>query len=227
MIPETSAVNIAYSSECKGQTTPAVGRITSCFVKVSDASGISTFSLVCPGNQQGQGSHQAVPLPYPDQVFSALFAGKVVVVGIGNPAAGDDAAGCLVAERLLAAGCAGVINAEEVPENAVGPIMAARPDTVVLVDAVDLRAEPGSLAILDRTQLTSYCPSTHRVPVTLLMRYIGEVTGARVLLVGIQPQTVGFGLPMSAAVEATVVLLADVFRQLIGAEGRDRRRPSC
>ena len=159
--------------------------------------------------------------------LATLLGGKVVVVGIGNPDCGDDAAGCLVAERLLGAGCSGVINAEEVPENVVGPVMAERPDTVLLVDAVDLRTEPGSLAVLERTQLASYCPSTHRVPLELLMRYLEHTTGARVVLVGIQPQCVGFRLPMSVAVEAGATRLAALLTQLLGAEGRNARRPSC
>jgi len=138
----------------------------------------------------------------------------VVVVGIGNPGRGDDGAGPRVA-RLLArqlrpeeAEGAGdrivaVINAGTTPEAEAGRIAAHRPDCVLLVDAVDFGAPPGSACLLDEEDLMSRAGwSVHRPPLALLMRYLKERTGARVVLMGIQPENVEWSARMTEPVRA-------------------------
>ncbi len=150
----------------------------------------------------------------------ARLGDKVVVVGIGNPLRGDDSAGSCVAQRLaLANARASVIDAQEVPESYVGRIIAARPDTVVLVDAVDIGGRPGDAAIIESDQIERYDPTTHRVPLGLVMRYLRCETGADTFLIGIQPSRVALGLPMSREVEESVVLLARLLERTLAAKG--------
>jgi hydrogenase maturation protease HycI len=143
--------------------------------------------------------------------------GSVVVVGVGNPLRGDDAAGCEVARQLEGRSAALVVNAEEIPESHLVRIAASRPDTVLFVDAVDLRAAPGSIAVLESKQMTGYCPSTHRVPLGILMECLRRDVGADVFLVAVQPRQIGFGAPMSAEVEASVTLLIKTLEALLPA----------
>jgi hydrogenase 3 maturation protease len=147
------------------------------------------------------------------------LSGRVVVVGIGNPLRGDDAAGCLVARRLRGAEGARVIEAEEVPESFVGDIAAAMPDVVALVDAVDLGAEPGAVAMLEREQVATYAPTTHRMPLSLVMEVVQRRTGADVFLIAVQPLTLAFGAKVSPEVSATVEVLAAVLSELLRAPG--------
>ena len=153
------------------------------------------------------------------------LSGRVVVVGVGNPLRGDDAAGCLVVRRLRGAEGARVIEAEEVPESFVGDIAAAMPDVVALVDAVDLGAEPGAVAMLEREQVATYAPTTHRMPLSLVMEVVQRRTGADVFLIAVQPLTLAFGAKVSPEVSATVEVLAAVLSELLRAPGvrpRDR-----
>lgn len=144
----------------------------------------------------------------------------VVVVGIGNPLRGDDAAGSRVAQRLaLASARASIVDAQEVPESYLGRIVAARPDTIVLVDAVDIGGRPGDAAIIESDQIERYDPTTHRVPLGLLMKYLRCETGADTFLIGIQPYQVAFGLPMSREVEKSAVLLAVLLERTLAAKG--------
>ncbi len=147
------------------------------------------------------------------------LSGRVVVVGVGNPLRGDDAAGCLVARRLRGAEGARVIEAEEVPESFVGDIAAAMPDVVALVDAVDLGAEPGAVAMLEREQVATYAPTTHRMPLSLVMEVVQRRTGADVFLIAVQPLTLAFGAKVSPEVSATVEVLAAVLSELLRAPG--------
>lgn len=144
----------------------------------------------------------------------------VVVVGIGNPLRGDDAAGSCVAQRLTRASARAsiIVDAQEVPESYLGRIVAARPDTVILVDAVDIGGRPGDSAIIESDQIERYDPTTHRVPLGLVMRYLRCETGADTFLIGIQPSRVAFGLPMSREVEESVVLLAGLLERTLAAK---------
>jgi hydrogenase 3 maturation protease len=148
--------------------------------------------------------------------------GNVVVMGIGNPCRGDDAAGSLVARRISEAPGARVIDAEDVPENYLRQVVGEEPDTVLLIDAVDLHSAPGSVALLDKDQVAGYWPSTHRVPLSLLMDYLGRETHARICMIAIQPRQTAFFQPMSAEVSSSVEGVADVLKSVLGA----RRRPA-
>jgi hydrogenase 3 maturation protease len=149
--------------------------------------------------------------------LAARLSGRTVVVGVGNPLRGDDAAGCLVARWLHGAEGARVIEAEEVPESFVGDIAATMPDTVVLVDAVDLGAEPGAVAVLEREQVAAFAPTTHRLPLSLVMDVVQRRTGADVFLIAVQPLSLEFGAPVSPQVGAGVELLAGVLSGLLRA----------
>jgi hydrogenase 3 maturation protease len=138
--------------------------------------------------------------------------GKVVVVGVGNALRGDDGAGCLVARCLAGTPGLVVIEADEVPESYVGLIASERPDTVVLVDAVDLDAAPGAVALAGRPDLAGIVTNTHRVPLGLVMEYVERETGARTCLLAIQPRELRFHRPMSDEVQATVGHVAELLR---------------
>ena len=152
--------------------------------------------------------------------LAAGIHGNVVVMGIGNPCRGDDAAGSLVAQKINAAPGVRVIDAQEVPESYVRQVVGEGPDTVVLIDSVDLNSAPGSVAVLDKDQVAGYWPSTHRVPLTLLMDYLARETHARVCLIAIQPRGTGFMQPMSGEVHASVAGIARVLNDVFEAARR-------
>ncbi len=139
-----------------------------------------------------------------------------VVVGVGNPSRGDDAAGCLVAMALREAeeerGTVGlrIVEAEEVPESFLGPIVRPSPDTVVLVDAVELGESPGSVALLEVEELAEREASTHQAPLSLVAHYIRRETGADVFVLGIQPGGREVGAAPSAEIREASGVLADL-----------------
>jgi len=147
--------------------------------------------------------------------LATAMQGTVVVMGIGNPCRGDDAAGSLVARKISDVPGMDVIDAQDVPENYLCQVAEKRPDTVVLIDSVDLKSAPGSVALLDKDQTAAYWPSTHRVPISLLMNYLERETHTRVLLIAIQPRQTAFLQPMSAAVSSSVEAIAGVLKEVI------------
>jgi len=147
------------------------------------------------------------------QLAHAL-TGRVVVVGIGNPRRGDDGAGSLLARRLGAIPGLTSFDVEEVPESWVAPIAAARPDFILLVDAVHLGADPGTVALTRAEDLAPRGADTHRLSLRLLMELLERRTGAPTRLLAIQPRELGFGAPMSPEVVTSVDALAALLTRL-------------
>jgi hydrogenase maturation protease HycI len=154
--------------------------------------------------------------------LSNAIQGNVVVMGIGNPCRGDDAAGSRVAQQICSAPGVCVIDAQDVPENYLCQVAGQRPDTIVLIDCVDLKSAAGSVAVLDAYQTVAYWPSTHRVPVSLLVDHLERTTHARIILIAIQPHDTGFLQSMSAEVLSSVEGIADVLNDVL-----ERRRVSA
>jgi len=178
------------------------------------------------------------PAPLLDQDLverlAVRFGRETMVVGIGNPWRGDDGAGCLVARFLGSPDGPGsgsapggarvpglgdpklhlrVIDAEEVPESFLGSILDPPPNTVILVDAVEMNAPPGSVALLDLDQVEDRGASTHRAPLSLLARFIEAESGADVFLLGIQPDSRILGTQPCTEVQKAAVALAGVLRE--------------
>ena len=149
--------------------------------------------------------------------LGSVLEGNVVVMGIGNPSRGDDAAGSRIAQQICRAPGVCVIDAQDVPENYLCRVADHRPETIVLIDCVDMKSAPGSVAHLDmeKDRTAAYWPSTHRAPLGLLVDYLERTTRARVFLLAIQPRQTGLFEPMSAemlsSVESVADLLNDVF----------------
>jgi hydrogenase 3 maturation protease len=149
-----------------------------------------------------------------DQLASRI-QGTVVVMGIGNPCRGDDAAGGLVAAQIRDVPGVYAIDAQDVPENHWRQVANQRPDTIVLVDSVNLYSAPGSVAVLDKDRIAGYWPTTHRMPVGVLMNYFERETHARVFMIGIQPGQTEFMQSVSAEVQASIAAVAEVLNRVL------------
>jgi hydrogenase 3 maturation protease len=101
-----------------------------------------------------------------------------------------------------------ILDAGETPESATGLIRKFRPTHVLIVDAAVGDHQPGTIFFIDKEKIRQEDISTHRIPLAHLVRYVEETIGCRVILVGIEPQAVAWGKPVSAAVRAAVYQLA-------------------
>lgn len=152
--------------------------------------------------------------------LASRIQGSVIVMGIGNPCRGDDAAGSLVAQQISDLPGVRVIDAQDVPEHYLCQVVNQRPDTVVLIDSVDLGAAPGSVALLEKDQVADYWPSTHRMPVSLLMNFVAQEAHVRILLIAIQPGQTVFMRPVSEEVHTSVASVAAVLNSVLATSQR-------
>ena len=175
-------------------------------------------------------------------------AGRLTVLGVGNPDRGDDGAGSRCVRRLaralgaspllfrggLASDTEGqtparrarpgesprgpflaklervqVLDGREAPESLTGPIRRFRPSHVLIVDAVSAGNPPGTVFFVDPSAIPEDDLSTHRIPLSHLVRYLEETVGCRVLLLGIEPKNMGEGKGLTRPVSRAAADLAD------------------
>lgn len=163
---------------------------------------------------------------------------RVLVAGVGNIFRGDDGFGSAVLERLAA---------ESWPEGVVakdfgiGAIHLAYElvdgwDVLVLVDAVDRGAEPGTLFVIEpdlaaARDLPASMLDAHDLAPQAVLALVPRLGGelGRVRVVGCQPGSLEDGIGLSAPVSASLDTAAGVVRRLVSAElGREpgREAPS-
>ncbi len=125
-------------------------------------------------------------------------------MGIGNTLRQDDGFGPALIERLKGKIKAICIDAATAPENYTGKIVQARPDTILIVDALDLDRAPGEYEILKKDDILKCGLSTHDISPKMFIEYLEERTQAAIYLLGVQPQGLSFGQEMSAEVKSAL-----------------------
>jgi hydrogenase 3 maturation protease len=153
------------------------------------------------------------------QPQSLVAASRVAVVGIGNELNGDDAAGVLAAGAIHAtlkpsASPADldsrvlVIEAGAAPENFTGPLRRFQPDLVILIDAADFQAVPGTITWIDWQDADGLSASTHTLPPSVFSDFLVHELNCQVGLIGIQARQMEFDQPPTPEILAAVLELA-------------------
>ena len=129
----------------------------------------------------------------------------MLIVGIGNRLRGDDGVGPEILKRLKnQIPTLLLFDVGQVPENYLGKIVKQRPDTIVLIDAVDLGASPGTINIIEKDDIKDESLSTHNISLKLVVKYLQKETSADVFLLGIQPKTTEFGREISEPIRESL-----------------------
>jgi len=142
---------------------------------------------------------------------------RVVLVGVGNPMRADDGVGPKIIELLQKRLLENVmlINAETVPEAFTGKVEKYKPTHVMLIDAANFRGQVGEARLITGAQIGGQALSTHSLPLSLFIRYFEKSIDVPVILLGIQPKTIDFDMPMSREIEEAAVSIADTLIQIL------------
>jgi len=156
------------------------------------------------------------------QLFEQLrkFCGsRTLIVGIGNVLKGDDGAGPLVCEQLKHAKVsAEMIDASTVPENYIQPIIKKAPENLLVIDAIDFGAPPGTIRIFKPEQLNSYTISTHTLSPRLFVDMVCQNIKLDVYFVGIQPAQIQLGQSISPQVSRAIQQLSHALTEVFPLE---------
>ena len=122
-------------------------------------------------------------------------AGKVVIVGVGNPIRKDDNVGVEVIKRLegKVSDSVYLIESETVPENFLQEIVELKPTHVLVIDAAVMNLKPGEARLVEPGEMGGYAVSTHNLPLKIFLDYIRENAGSKVALLAVQPKDVSLG----------------------------------
>ena len=153
--------------------------------------------------------------------FKEAFAAaqRIALLGCGSHLRGDDAAGLEIVERLDDLNSEQnkdrlqIFNGDVAPENQTGNIKQFSPDLVLLIDAVDMGLEPGTVSLVPSTELEidGVSFSSHMLPMNILIDYLIRETGCSVLLLGIQAESLDFMADLTPKVATAVdSLVADL-----------------
>ena len=140
--------------------------------------------------------------------------GKVLLVGIGNTLRGDDGLGPKIIEALDGKVQAELLDVGEVPESYTGRIISVRPDTIVLIDAVDFGGAPGSAVFLNAGEMAARFPqiSTHKISLSVLAQWAEANGTTRVWLLGVQPESLKSQQQLTPTLQNTLELLCDLLK---------------
>ena len=138
---------------------------------------------------------------------------RLAVMGVGNLDRGDDAAGVYAAARLLKRARhksprLKVILAHNVPENFTGQVRAFAADAVLVLDAAGGGFPPGTIHVVDAERIAAEDVSTHRTPLSTLAEFLEKTAGCRVVILGIEPETLAPDSGMTPRVRAAAAEVA-------------------
>ncbi len=131
-------------------------------------------------------------------------------MGVGNELRGDDAVGIYVARNFRKEGWL-IIECGTVPEDFTSQIKKIKPKLLVIVDAAEMNLNPGEIRIIPEEKIPKVAFSTHGMPLSLLMDYLKPFTG-KIILIGIQPQTMEFGKYMNENVKRAANELIEILK---------------
>lgn len=147
--------------------------------------------------------------------LSSLQDSHTVIVGIGNTLKGDDGAGPLVCKKLRDLNVdADVIDAATVPENYIQSIIKKAPRNLLIVDALDFSAPPGTIEVFQPERLDSLVLSTHTLSPRLFIDMIRREIDVNVYLIGIQPAQTKLGQSLSTEVSEAVQRLSQTLIEI-------------
>ncbi|MHC4725697.1 MAG: hydrogenase maturation protease [Planctomycetota bacterium] len=142
-----------------------------------------------------------------------------LIVGIGNIIKGDDGAGPLVCQQVkLVNISADLIDAGTVPENYIQSIIKKAPQNLLIIDAIDFEAAPGTIRIFEPEQLSSHVISTHSLSPRLFVDMVCQNLSINVYFIGIQPAQLMLGQSVSRQVNLAIQQLSEVLTQIFPAE---------
>ena len=143
--------------------------------------------------------------------------GKTAIVAIGNILRGDDGLGTKLIELLRPKNLkASLFDCGTAPENYIFPILSTSCDTIVLVDAADLKSSPGTIGVFDLEKISNVSFSTHNPSPRLFTDLLS--TGKEdlnIFVICIQPKSTRLGEPLSEEVLRSLDILGDVFAQVL------------
>ena len=145
---------------------------------------------------------------------------RISIVGIGNALRSDDAAGGLVARRLMESRLIQdletvlVMDAGHAPENGTGQLRRFEPNVVLMIDAAEMGEQPGTIRLIELDEIDGMSASTHSLPLSMLANYLVLELNCQIAVLGIQPVSIDVGEGIDPRVDRAVQQIVSEFEHI-------------
>jgi len=150
---------------------------------------------------------------------------KLAIMGVGNTIKGDDGVGIVfinnlikyynnqhnnqnngenynlnnkeinkIQDKLL------FLNCGVVPENFTDVLKKEKPSHIIIVDAALMGEEVATIKIINPDDIITTGFSTHSLPMSIIVKYIRHNIDTDILIVGIEPEQLDLGAPLSKTI---------------------------
>ncbi|MBO8131652.1 MAG: hydrogenase maturation protease [Candidatus Marinimicrobia bacterium] len=142
------------------------------------------------------------------ELFSIIENGgykKILIIGIGNELRGDDRAGLILAEKVFENLSIFIPTIKKIiagtnPENYIEKMIKFSPELIIIFDSSDFGAEPGTVQLFRREDISNNSISTHAYSIGIIEDYIKRSINSDVFYVLIQKKNTEFGRKISREV---------------------------
>jgi hydrogenase maturation protease len=141
----------------------------------------------------------------------------VLIVGLGNSLLQDDGVGVHVARLLITDPPAGTDVIEGGTDlMGLAPYL-ERYSQVLVIDAMDAGERPGTLyqCALDDLEPSGQTVSLHELGLRAVLEFIDSARHPNITILGIQPERIGYGLELSASLQARLPEVAGAAREIV------------
>lgn len=143
------------------------------------------------------------------------------MIGLGNELMADDGVGIHAIRRLRDVLPAETPCVEIGTATLRAEALCEQVDIVIAIDAVHADGRPGSVYVLDIDDVAMpEVDSLHSLSLAGLMHFIPQDRRPRVLVVGVEPACLVYGLALSEPVEAALPHVIRVVCEIVKASGR-------
>ncbi|MEM3526230.1 MAG: hydrogenase maturation peptidase HycI [Candidatus Jordarchaeaceae archaeon] len=146
---------------------------------------------------------------------------RIVLLGVGSEFHGDDYVGMKICKKLKkeVSKKVSIIEAGVAPENFAGKLRKINPSHIIIFDAADMNLKPGTVKVINSSEIGGLSLSTHHLPLNLFIDYIKRTTNSSILLIGIQPKSTEASDSLTPELEETVQnisrILVKVLREIL------------
>lgn len=139
---------------------------------------------------------------------------------MGNELRADDAVGLHVVRLLQPQSLPRlqVFEGYMTPEAFIGPACSIHPTHVVIVDAAEFHAAPGTWRLISSDELREGLFTTHAIPATEVAAEFQRRCSAKVVFLGVQPKRRDISLSLSVECKAAAEEIAKVIGTIIHPE---------
>ena len=146
--------------------------------------------------------------------LASFMTPTTVIVCVGNDICGDDGVGPVIARKLDGTVPWVVFDTQTVPESFLMKIVNRKPESLVLIDALEFSDRAGDIELFESQDITGQGPSTHGPAPLAFLEILRMMHPCRVAVLGIQPKQGKFGSAITEPVMKAARMIVSAFHQL-------------